>query len=413
MKHKIYNMMIIAIQHFRNTALTKAFWISTVIGPLFIVAISVLPSLIASDPFTLDDDNLILLVRPDDSALPSQLQDALDDRGGYIRLEIIDSREAGRERVLGEEADGLLVVSDDLSSLEYLSTTDTQYHIHQTLRSAVGSLAYEAKLQRYGISPEVAQDLITQPMVRVSSIAQGGQETAAGENPDDRIFMVITLCMLLYMTILFYGQIIGRSVVLEKTSKTVELMMSSVNADELMLGKILGIGAAGIFQYLLWISAVLILGGAAERFLGISLPAGLGLGSFAILLLFFVLGFLLYAAFYSAIGAASRDEQQVGQLGMPLILFLIVPLMLFAPIAMNPHSSLAVGLSLFPMTAPLVMVMRSISASIPWYQIVLSAGFLVISVLLVGWLSARIFRTGILMTGKKASIGEILRWIRA
>jgi hypothetical protein len=108
MKHKIYNMMIIAIQHFCNTALTKAFWISTVIGPLFIVAISVLPSLIASDPFTLDDDNLILLVRPDDSALPSQLQDALDDRGGYIRLEIIDSREAGRERVLGEEADGLL-----------------------------------------------------------------------------------------------------------------------------------------------------------------------------------------------------------------------------------------------------------------------------------------------------------------
>jgi len=189
-------------------------------------------------------------------------------------------------------------------------------------------------------------------------------------------------------------------------------MMSSVTADELMLGKILGIGAAGIFQYLLWITAVLVLGFASNALFGFGLPAGIGLGAFMILLLFFVLGFLLYSAFYSAIGAASRDEQQVGQLGMPLILFLILPLMMFVSIATSPNSTLAVGLSMFPMTSPLVMVMRSTAASIPLIQIAISAVILVVSIILVGMLSARIFRTGILMTGKKASMREILRWIR-
>jgi ABC-2 type transport system permease protein len=411
MRTKLQAIVIIAIQHFRNIALTRAFAVSTVLGPLFIVAVSVLPGLIASDPFTIDGDTLVALVAPADPGLPARMQDQLDEQGGYVRLSVVDSAEAGRRLLIDEEVDGVLAVSADLASLTYLSTTETQYHIHQALRSAAGALWYRAKLERYGISEEVAADLRAQPSMRVSSVDAAGSESSDGGNPDDRIFLVVTLCMLLYMTILFYGQIIGRSVVLEKTSKTVELMMSSVNADELMLGKILGIGSAGIFQYLLWITAVLVLGTAADRLLGIGLPSGIGLGSFAVLLLFFILGFLLYSAFYSAIGAASRDEQQVGQLGMPLILFLIVPLMMFVPIAMNPHSSLAVGLSLFPMTAPLVMVMRSISAAIPWYQMALSAGILLGSIALVGAASARIFRTGILMTGKKASLKEILRWI--
>ncbi len=412
MKTTLNKIRIIAAQHFRSTAFTKAFWLSTVLGPLFIVAVSVLPSVIASDPFSLDDNTVLAMVSPPGSELPNRIQDQLNLQGGYIDLIPVGSQETGRGLLAEDEVDGVIRVNADLDAISYLGTTDTQYHIHQAVRSAVGSLAYEEKLERYGISREIAADLTAQPALSVSTMGQGGEETASDASPDDTIFLVITLSMLLYMTILFYGQIIGRSVVLEKTSKTVELMMSSVNADELMLGKILGIGAAGIFQYLLWISAVLLLGGAVNQLFGIGLPAGVGLGSLGILLLFFLLGFLLYASFYSAIGAASRDEQQVGQLGMPLIIFLIVPLMMFVPIAMNPQSNLAVGLSLFPMTSPLVMVMRSTSAAIPWYQILLSAGILMASIVLVGLMAARIFRTGILMTGKKASLGEIFRWIR-
>lgn len=408
--HKIF---IVARQHFRNTALTRGFLVATIIGPVFIVAVSVLPTVFAQSPFGMDQQTRVAIVTSGIPAgLPDQISAQLTDQGGHIDLLPVSDEEAGRQLLIDEKVNAYIEISSDLETIRYFSNSETEYQIRSAIRSALGAVNYQRKLQQYNISPKIAADLTRSPDLQLNLIGKDGQQVTGAANPDSKFLLIITLSMMLYMTIMFYGQIIGRSVVLEKTSKTIELMMSSVTSTQLMLGKIFGIGMAGVFQYLIWITATLGLGSLAYRFLGISLPAGLSLETFSLILLFFVLGFLLYSAFFSAIGASSRDEQQVGQMGLPIVLFLVLPIMMFVPITMNPGSNLALGMSYFPMTSPMVMVMRSISSTIPPLQMVISALILLISILLVGLLAAKIFRTGILMTGKKVSLKEVLRWLK-
>lgn len=403
---------VIALQHLRTTALTKAFAVTTILGPFLILAISILPGLLANDPFTYDDDTRVAIVRPDDESLFRNIENALEEGGGRIILEPVSGEDEGRKLLDEDQVTALVALSEDLETIRYFSKSDTAYHIQQAVRGAVNSIAYQRKLEKYNIEPRVAEDLNSNPEFRFIRVGAAGDEDQGDEGFENTIFVVVTLTMLLYMTILFYGQVIARSVVLEKTSKTIDLMMSSVSSGQLMMGKILGIGTAGVIQYGIWIGALLLFSSVSRELWDIGLPASLQPGNLLMLMVFFVLGFLLYAAFYSAIGAASKDEQQVGQLGMPLILFLIVPMMMIAPITISPGSSMAVGLSLFPLTSPLVMVMRSVAASVPPFQVVLSAGILIASIFAVGYIAARIFRTGILMTGKKVRLSEVLRWIR-
>jgi len=222
----------------------------------------------------------------------------------------------------------------------------------------------------------------------------------------------MSFVMLLYMTTLLYGQMIGRSVVTEKTSKTVEIMLSSVSPRELMFGKILGLGLAGLLQYGIWVSIALVLTRLAGPLLGIAVPASVTPGNMAWLVTFFVLAFFLYASLYAALGAAAEDEQHLGQLAWPVLIFLIVPLVMISSFVSNPGSPLSVALSLFPMTSPIVMLIRVLIAPPPLWQVALCLAILVASIYLAAAAAARIFRTGILLTGKRARLGEILKWLR-
>lgn len=251
---------------------------------------------------------------------------------------------------------------------------------------------------------------------------------------------------LIMMFILIYGAMVMRSVIEEKTSRIIEVIISSVKPFQLMLGKILGTAAAGLSQFLIWGVIIFALLIGSSFFLGVDLTEGGQaappmamaqveqsleqvdpsqqqeifmefmnlplLSTFTFFILYFLLGYLLYSSLYAAIGAAVDNETDTQQFMLPVIL----PLMLgvyvgFATVINDPHGTIATVFSLIPFTSPIVMLMR-IPFGVPWWEIAISLLILALSFLAIVWLAAKIYRVGILMYGKKISYKELAKWIR-
>jgi ABC-2 type transport system permease protein len=219
--------------------------------------------------------------------------------------------------------------------------------------------------------------------------------------------------MILYMTILSFGTMIMRSVLEDKNQRITEVILSCISPTTFFTGKILGIGAVGMTQYLAWaliaLLATLSGGLAAMDLAGISLIQPLTLFFFV---LFYVLGFLFFSGLFAAVGAIATTDQEAQQLMQPLIIIVIVPIVAMMYILQNPDSPVAVVMSMIPLTSPLVMFMRVSLSVPPVWQLLLSIGILLASTALVFVASARIFRVGILITGKRASLAEAWRWVR-
>ena len=244
---------------------------------------------------------------------------------------------------------------------------------------------------------------------------------------------------LIFMFIIIYGTSVMRSVIEEKTSRIIEVIISSVKPFELMLGKIFGNALAGILQFIIWmISAGLLM------FL-VMYVFGYDAGStpvssemmeqvqqqdadtlqlafqeiknlpiitlFFSFIVYFLGGYLIYSSIYAAIGAAVDSETDTQQFMMPVLMPLIIAIYIGFSIIENPHGPIALGFSLFPLTSPIVMLMR-IPFGVPWWQIAISIFLLIITFIFIVWFAAKIYRIGILMYGKKPSYKELFRWLK-
>lgn len=394
---------------FKMTAANKAFIIVTIIGPFLIIAISVLPGFLASSQETLPEGTTIAVVGADRDFY-NRLTTAL--AATKITLTRADNLETMQEKARSGQIQGVLVIPDDYLRAEtfaYYSKTGTDMLIIQTLSGVIDHTVIAARLEREGVAPQKVGALVQQPELETRKI------TKKGEDKPQSFFSVfgtvMTFVMLLYMTVLLYGQMISRTVLAEKTSKTVEIMLSSVRPFELLFGKIFGKGLAGILQYGIWIGVALILIYFFGPLLDIELPQELSLFNLLFLVVFFILAFFLYASAYAALGAGSQDEQHLGQLSWPLILFLVVPLVTISFYIMSPYSVFSIVLSYFPMTAPIVMLIRIIIATPPMWEIILCIGILIGTIAGFIILASKIFRVGLLMTGKRFTLKEIARWI--
>ena len=402
----------VARQEFKMTAANKAFVIITLLGPFLLLAITVLPTLIAQREGGISDDTKVAVagLAPDHW---TALKTAAGSAG--ISLSPGDSGdvETLKEQVRQGTLDGLLIIPEnylEADSFPYYSRTGTDIALTQTLEAMTSRIITAARMAREGLDPQIIESLSRRPAFRVLKVSQG--EAEEGQDFLSIMLTCIAFMMLIYMTVLLYGQMIGRSVIKEKSSKTVEIILSSVTPGDMMFGKLLGIGLAGIIQYTFWITLALALSRLILPGLGVETTiSGVTPVNMAFLGLFFVLAYFLYSACYAAIGSGAEDEQHMGQLGMPLLLFLILPMVMVSNIVMNPGSPFTVGLSFFPMTAPLVMLMRIIISLPPWWEILLSVALISVTTLLVVAAAARIFRVGILMTGKRFSLREMLRWV--
>ena len=218
------------------------------------------------------------------------------------------------------------------------------------------------------------------------------------------------------MSVLLYGQFVLGAVIEEKETRIAEILFSSMRSFPLMMGKLIGVSLLALTQLAVWGLAflALTLGGVgllASKGLPVHIPHIAPIIYFYFVL-FFLLGYFIYATIHVLVGSMVTTAQEGGQLAMPIILILVVGFCLAFPVIRSPDSSFAFWVSMFPFFSPIVMLVRIVSQTPPAWQILLSLGIGGGTVVLLLWLAARVYRVGMLMYGKKASIPEVMRWVR-
>jgi len=406
------NLVAIAKREFKAATGNKTFVIMTILGPFILLALTVLPSMLSTNTAVMNSGKP-MAINMDNQSVSRYLSSAMDGQS-VETLEIADASSA-KEKVLAGDYAGYVEIPSAWPDEEamYFTKSGTEAILFSTIENVLASYATQERIKEAGLTTEQATRLMSRPSFRVIKLgANQSEETKTQDDFMGILFTALSFVMLIYMTVLLYGQMIGRSVVQEKTNKTVEIMLSSVSTRDLMFGKILGLGLAGLFQYSVWISMGVLMIKVIGPAFNLSLPAAVTIDNFLWLVLFFILAFFLYAAGYAALGAAAEDEHHLGQLAWPLIIFLIIPMVLISPMVMNPGSPMVVGLSLFPLTSPIVMLVRVLVSTPAWWELALCISLLLATIYGIAVFGAKIFRVGILMSGKRPKLGEIIRWAR-
>ena len=349
----------------------------------------------------------------------------------YTAREAAVTEDSLRAAVLAGDLGGYLVLApgvlDGTARARYYSRGGGLEEI-AAVGDAVRDAVRDARVRRLGASAEVVALLDAPVGLDQVSVSEGGD---ANDGALVQLFVANTLALLIYVAVLLYGAMVMRGVIEEKSNRIVEVVASSVRPFQLLMGKVLGIGAVGLTQLLGW-GALLALGaavagpvllamapaavpGAAAAELPVD-PAALSAAFAPGLLLAFVAyfcgGYLLFAAVFAAIGSAVDQESDAQTLQVPVMIPIIVP-MLFLPAVLNaPSGGLAVFLSLFPVSSPVLMVVRMSVSEVPAWQVAVSLGLLVAAFVGMIWVAARVYRVGILMTGKKATFADLWRWVR-
>lgn len=295
----------------------------------------------------------------------------------------------------------------------------------EKLRTAVSRAVMVVRLRQEGVRPETVASLskisLRLPAERIDERGRGGSGQSS-------LFLGVGIGILLLISIVSHGQNVLRGVLEEKTTRVAEVVISSVKPETLLAGKVLGVGAVGLTQQLLWvaISAYLmsqvapIVVKASGGFAGggggapplPNLFGGLSAGFFVAVLLFFLVGFVFYAALYAAVGSMVNSEQEAQQAAMPVMLLLMSGWIMVNPVLLKPNGSLAVALSWLPWSSPIIMPIRMGLTAVSWLSVAGSIFVCALSCVVVVWLAARIYRVGMLMYGKRPSLGELARWIR-
>jgi ABC-2 type transport system permease protein len=397
---------------------TKGFVIGTVLGPLIMGAMMIVPLLVMRS----GSKQLRVAVLDGTGTLRPAVEDALraarfDDRP---RFDVQPGaggdpgpREAAlKKAVLEGGLDGYLELPADAvakGTASYFGRNVSNRIDLRTMERAVSGVVVGIRLAGAGLDPGKVKDLTRELDLKTIRLSETGEREDQGAA---MIFSIILL-MILYVSILMWGQMVMTSVIEEKTSRVVEVMAAGVSPTTLLAGKLFGVGAAGLTQFLVWSLSLFAfsMAGASPVLGSVSMPeiTPLMLVSFV---LFFLLGFLFYASLYAAIGAAVNTVQEAQNLVWPVMMPYILGMVFFTVVLEAPDGALAVTLSMIPGISPLIMFLRIVVLTPPWWQIALSIALLVLAILGVLWASARVYRVGILMYGKKPTFPELVKWVR-
>ena len=435
----------------------RSFIIMSILGPFIFAAYVLIPMYFA----TMEDKDEKTVVVIDDSKLfseygPEGASFVISDTE-YMKFKVIDGVPIETFKQ-GFDATGyyavLFIPSNILSSESSLiySTKQTSMEVTDYIRRSMETEIEHLKLANHDIQgiEEILAEVETSINVRNIKWTKDGktQESNTG------VIMGIGYLggLLIFFFIFFFGSQVMRGVIEEKTSRIIEVIVSSVKPFQLMMGKIVGVGLTGLTQFLIWmvLSALLITGlkaaffpemnqtpteqvvtsdlfeggvsnlagqmlasedldVAQEIFASLkSIKAGIMIGSF---LFYFIFGYLLYAAMFAVIGSAVDNETDTQQLILPVILPLILGIYVMLSAMNNPDGALPFWFSMIPFTSPVVMMVR-IPFGVPWWQVALSGSLLLGTFLGMTWVAGKAYRTGILMYGKKNSFKEIWKWLR-
>jgi ABC-2 type transport system permease protein len=322
-------------------------------------------------------------------------------------------------RVQRKEIDGYVYLPPDIvqtSQAEYRARNVANFNVLTAVQRAATQAVQAARLQAAGLDGAQVAGLVRRVEVGTGRITEKGEE---GGSAQSTFFLGYIVGFLVYLMILLYGMNVLRSVLEEKTNKIAEVIVSSMKASHLMLGKILGVGAVALLQVAIW---GLMMGYGAMRSDTLTARFGLPKGALDVVHVppatiaavagFFILGFLLYAALYAALGAAVNSEQEAQQFQLAVMMPLIIPMVMVFRIVSDPLGPVSTVLGMIPFTAPVTMAMRLASTPVPPVQVIGSLALLAATVLAVAWVAGKIYRVGILSTGKRPTLAELGQWLR-
>lgn len=301
---------------------------------------------------------------------------------------------------------------DDAGKVQLISTKKAPMFVINEIENQINNILKYKQLKEAGIDIKTLESINPRVSIEYKELTEKGEQDT---NTSAAYAISFAAAILIYLCLFIYGAQVMRGVIEEKTSRIVEVVISSVKPFQLMLGKIIGIGLVGLTQFLLWI----ILSGLASKFSSSDLlpkeilsaiqtiPVGYILITF---LIYFLGGYLLYSALFAAVGSAVDNETETQQFMFPITLpLLFTYIMAFSFIVNNPNSTLSFWLSMIPFTSPIAMMVR-IPFGVPDWELYLSIALLIAGFIFTTWVAARIYRVGILMYGKKTSYRELIKW---
>jgi ABC-2 type transport system permease protein len=422
----VRDVLLIMKREFKERVASRSFVLGTLLFPLLVIAIVLLPGLVGSR----GAEWTLALVNEAPPALGETFQTALaappsaPEENTYRVVPVDPPFDAVREqlaaRVQARELDGYVVLPADITetgTILFRARNVGSFAVGRDLRRAATLAVQQERLRASGIQAADVAAIVAPVELDEARLTARGEERGGAFATFLTAYLV---AFLIYLMTTLYGVAVMRSVLEEKTNRIAEVLMSTIRASHLMAGKIIGVGSAAVAQVLIWIAITAIIVSQSDR-LGerFALPdpvlqaLRIEPATGVLLFLFFLLGFFLYAAIFAMVGAAVTSEQEAQSVQFLALTPLIVPLMFLQTILNAPLGATAVTLGILPFTAPITMPMRMASVPVPPLEILVSLALLVMAIAAVAWVAGKIYRVGILSTGKRPSVTELVRWVRS
>lgn len=432
---RLDNIQIVARREYMQRVMSKGFWIGTVLFPLFAVAMTVLPSIFlartkSSQQIIVVDETgrvapQLLRERPEPkSSNPLRRNDEMEKRISRVQFTVEPAApdrkaqdDALAKRVLDKEVDAWIRITPAVLTgdpVEYHGRSVSNFMTQNSLERRLSEAVRRVRLADAGLDADKIGDLSAPVNLRTIRVSKEGSRAEGGAGG---FFAAYILFFMLFLAILIWGQQVMNGVLEEKGTRVMEVLVSAVKPFELMMGKLSGICLVGLTQFAIWLLTLVVLSAPGVVAALGTLPDEFKLPSLAPtsalhFLFFFVMGFMVYASFYAALGAAFNNLQEAQQVAGTLSILFAIPAVVMPMVINSPSSSTSTVMSLIPLFTPILMPLRIFVETPPLWQIavgyVLTIGFL----LLMVWFSSRIYRVGILMYGKKPTIPELVRWVR-
>ena len=402
----------IMMWEFINRVKTKLFLITTFALPFFMGAAMYLPTILM-DLEPEDESKIGLVYDSEIKTLVDRFQERCDavlitqDGSPQFLFVDLDSEKEAIDSILSKQIDGYMVIPRtvvDTGQVRYFSQSLSNIKIYTSLRRTLNQLVIEQRMIDQDIDISLVGELSRKIAFETYEIDELG-DTSEGDELSSFLIPYLFLTIL-FMTVFMSGQLLLRSVMEERTSRTIEILLSSVTPDEIMKGKILGLGALGMVQMVFY----LIVGLSITHYKG---WASIEFSHIPSYLIFFITGYLFYAAIYAAMGTFFTSEQEAQQSSGLISIIAVLPMVFASYFITNPGSTFTIGITYVPPLTPFMMIIRLGTGTVELNEIIYTTILMVISCLFMLRLSGKIFRTAILLYGKKITLKEVIKWVRA
>jgi ABC-2 type transport system permease protein len=411
------NIALVARREYLEQIRGRAFRVSTILVPLLF---AVIIGIIYLSGRGSGVGKHVIIAAPNAALAEAVQTEVMSDKDAKMTVDVVapatsSDRGALVSRVQAKQVDGLLWIQpapDGSATASYTSLSSGDIVVIGRLSGALNHALSIGRMTARGINPSEADALLKE--VHIDTLQVDKQGTEVKSSGLGSYIKGYIMALLLSMTTMIYGMNVARSVIQEKTSRIFEVMLAITKPSDMLAGKLIGVGAVGLTQIAIWVfvAGALAAYPAALATMSGALSIHLSWVEAVLFPVYFILGYLLYASLFAGLAATCETEQEL-QMYTPLAALPIwLSFSLIWLVINDPNSAWSVGASLFPATAPIIMMLRLGSETPPVWQFAASIGIMAASIWVVLWFSSRLYRIGILMYGKRATIPEIVRWLR-